>query len=585
MARIPKLDSAGRFLAADVNAQIDARTKATLRADLPALAEELEIGGGSGSGIEEVSGTETLGTSGPAIREFFTTGATTFKANGVSTLISSFTAVVWRRDGAGKWAYLTVDSWKDTAAPVPDTTKPIPGWLTISEVSNTSFKVVHEGATDNAGVTGYRFSLDNAATWSAWQTAPTFTATGRAPSTDYAVLSEVRDAAGNTARTGVTTVRTTATPVLPLNAVDYFLYPNGTVLTDATGPIKWLKPTMQENQAGAESATVLSTMSASGTSPNVQGGASVDVSQDAAEITVRRMGGRVWLFGRGGAAKVWVGIDSASLVAEGGGTVPLPAQWSTLTLRIVGNTGEAFVDGAKVLDVPVGATMSNRWGWYRSLAGSVLAAKITPATASSPAPTIGYGHEGMTIVESFAGGDTATLADRPINNTAGNLATAWNSTAANGWTSPAFGITGGVATLVGSGPRISSTVVKTPKARMTATLASPPTAGEVYMTLGHFAPDGGASAAPRVAINATRAAVSVPGASAVDLTTGVQAGDKYTIERDGADFRFGVTRGGVEIAVKNLTATTLGALGFRTGIAAGAGAAGATFDDLKWEAL
>ena len=277
--------------------------------------------------------------------------------------------------------------------------------------------------------------------------------------------------------------------------------------------------------------------------------------------------------------------DSASLVAENGGTVSLPAQWSTLTLRIVGNAGEAFVDGTKVLDVPVGATMSNRWGWYRSLSGAVTGAKITPATASSPAPTIGYGHEGMTIVESFAGGDTATLTDRPINNTAGNLATAWNSVADNGWTSPAFGITGGVATLVGSGSRISSTVVKAPKVRMTATLASPPTAGEVYMTLGHLAADPGAPVAPRVAINATRAAVSVPGVPAVDLTTGVQAGDKYTIERDGAAFRFGVTRGGVEIAVKNLTATSLGALGFRTGIAAGPGATGAAFDDLKWEAL
>lgn len=49
MARIPKLDSAGRFLAADVNAQIDARTKATMRADLPALAKELKIGGVDGS--------------------------------------------------------------------------------------------------------------------------------------------------------------------------------------------------------------------------------------------------------------------------------------------------------------------------------------------------------------------------------------------------------------------------------------------------------------------------------------------------------------------------------------------------------
>ena len=554
-------------------------TDAELRRQLPALADELKLGGGSG--IEEVSGTVTLGASGPAIREFFTTGATTFKANGVSTLISSFTAVVWRRDGSGVWAYKTVDAWTPTKAPVPDTTKPIPGWLTASEVSDTSFKVAHEGATDNVGVTGYRFSLDNAATWSAWQTDTTFTATGRTASTDYAVLSEVRDAAGNTARTGVTTVRTTATPVLPLNAVDYFLYPNGTVLTAASGPIKWLAPTLQENQAGAGVAKLTSTLAADG----AQGGGSADVTQGDAEITVRRTGGRVWLFGRGGAAKVWVGVDSASLVAENGGTVPIPAQWSTLTLRIVGNTGEAFVDGTKVLDVPVGATMSNRWGWYRSVSGAVTGVKIAPATASSPAPTIGYGHEGMTIVESFAGGDTATLTDRPINNTAGSLATAWNSTADNGWASPAFGITGGVATLVGSGPRISSTVVKTPKARMTATLASPPTAGEVYMTLGHSAADPGPLVAPRVAINATRAAASVPGVPAVDLTMGVQAGDKYTIERDGADFRFGVTRGGVEIAVKNLTATTLGALGFRTGIAAGPGAAGATFDDLKWEAL
>ena len=51
MARIPKLDAAGKFLAADVNAQIDARTKATMRADLPALAKELKIGGGSGGGV------------------------------------------------------------------------------------------------------------------------------------------------------------------------------------------------------------------------------------------------------------------------------------------------------------------------------------------------------------------------------------------------------------------------------------------------------------------------------------------------------------------------------------------------------
>ncbi|MGJ5608718.1 hypothetical protein [Micrococcus luteus] len=559
-------------------------TDAELRRQLPALAKELKIGG---SGVEPVSGTVTLDVSGDPIREFFTTGATTFKANGVSTLISSFTAVVWRRDGAGKWAYLTVDSWKDTAAPVPDTTKPIPGWLTISEVSDTSFKVVHEGATDNVGVTGYRFSVDNAATWSAWQTAPTFTATGRAPSTDYAVLSEVRDAAGNTARTGVTTVRTTATPVLPLNAVDYFLYPNGTSLTTAGGPIKWLAPTMQENQAGGATATVLSTMAASGTTPTAQAGASVEVSQDDAEITVRRDTGRVWLFARGGAAKVWVSADMASLVAENGGTVALPAIWSTLTLRVVGATGEAFVDGTKVLDVPVGATMSNRWGWYRSLVGSVLAAKITPATASSPAPTIGYGHEGLTAVESFSGADAATVTDRAINSATGTFVTAWDGRAMNGWSSPAIGVASGVATLVGSGARFSPTVFKAPKVRMTTTLASPPTAGEVYLTLGHLEADPGPLVAPRVAINSTRAAVSVPGVTAVDLATGVQAGDKFTIERNNDTFRFGLTRGGAEIATKTMTvpAGSLPKLGFRTGVGAASGATGATFDDMKWEAL
>ena len=107
------------------------------------------------------------------------------------------------------------------------------------------------------------------------------------------------------------------------------------------------------------------------------------------------------------------------------------------------------------------------------------------------------------------------------------------------------------------------------------------------MTLGHSLADPGAPVSPRVAINATRAAVSVPGVPAVDLTTGVQAGDKYTIERNNDTFRFGLTRGGAEIATNTMTvpAGSLSNLGFRTSIAAGSGAAGATFDDMKWEAL
>ena len=50
-------DAQGRLTAPSVLSQIDARTKATMRADLPALAEELKIGGsgsgGAGGGVYE----------------------------------------------------------------------------------------------------------------------------------------------------------------------------------------------------------------------------------------------------------------------------------------------------------------------------------------------------------------------------------------------------------------------------------------------------------------------------------------------------------------------------------------------------
>ena len=206
-------DAQGRLTAPSVLAQIDARTKATMRADLPALAKELNIGG-TGSGIEQVSGTVTLDATGPAIREFFTTGATTFKANGADTLISSFTAVVWRRNAQGSWGYQIVqDAWT-TPTTTPDTTKPTAGTLASSAVSNTSFTVTVSGASDDRALASapYRFSLDNGATWTAWQSSNTYTATGRTASTSYSVKAEVRDAAGNTSQTPALTVTTSAQP-------------------------------------------------------------------------------------------------------------------------------------------------------------------------------------------------------------------------------------------------------------------------------------------------------------------------------------------------------------------------------------
>ena len=51
MARFPFLNADGTFQSAQVKTQLDARTDARMRDQLPVLAEELGIGGGSGGGV------------------------------------------------------------------------------------------------------------------------------------------------------------------------------------------------------------------------------------------------------------------------------------------------------------------------------------------------------------------------------------------------------------------------------------------------------------------------------------------------------------------------------------------------------
>lgn len=173
MARIPKLDAAGKFLAADVNAQIDARTKATMRADLPALAKELKIGG---SGVEEVSGTVTLDATGPAIREVYATGTATVQGE---ALAAGDAAVFRRLNGA--WSVMVVG--KDTkwravgSAPVP------PGPVTDSlalTVSGSGYAGTTRTLTASGIVTAgalYQFSIDGGGSWTNATTQNTYTTT------------------------------------------------------------------------------------------------------------------------------------------------------------------------------------------------------------------------------------------------------------------------------------------------------------------------------------------------------------------------------------------------------------------------
>ena len=210
MARIPKLDSAGRFLAADVNAQIDARTKATMRADLPALAEELEIGGAMPEGGQPGQ-VLTTGTDGKAAWQT-PVAASAIKVGGV-------------QPASGWW----LDSGNVYVTPTPDTVAPAAGTLTVTTTSSKATLTV-SGASDDRALNAapYSFSKDNGITWGGWQSAPTFEFTGLAQGTTFTFRHRVRDAEGNvTLGTGVAKataeqVSAYRDAVLALAPSDYF---------------------------------------------------------------------------------------------------------------------------------------------------------------------------------------------------------------------------------------------------------------------------------------------------------------------------------------------------------------------------
>lgn len=240
----------GTFVSPKVQAAIDARTKATMRADLPDLAEELKIGGGSG--IEQVSGPVTLDASGAPIREFFTTGATTFIANGTTTPLGTSTAVVWRRNAQGSWGYQVVQDGWTTPAPTPDTTAPVAGTLTVA-VTDVKADLSVSGASDDRGYVQYSFSKDNGATWTAYQDSSAYTFTGLTASTAYQFRHRVRDAAGNvTTGTAVSKTTNAAPPFDPstlyptADIIDTFTgAPDGTVLAGSNGAT-WTRRTVEK---------------------------------------------------------------------------------------------------------------------------------------------------------------------------------------------------------------------------------------------------------------------------------------------------------------------------------------------------
>lgn len=175
---VPFLDGKGELATPTVLSQIDARTKATMRADLPALAEELKLGGG---GVE----------------------------GSVPIFATLAEAQAWEAKNPGKTA-LTLEKVE------PDTTAPTPGVLSVT-TSQTSATLTVSGASDDRGVAGYAFKVGSGA-WSAWQDSGSYTVSGLTHSTSYTFQHKVKDAAGNEALGASVVKSTTAAPVADTTA-------------------------------------------------------------------------------------------------------------------------------------------------------------------------------------------------------------------------------------------------------------------------------------------------------------------------------------------------------------------------------
>ena len=104
-------DAQGRLTAPSVLSQIDARTKATMRADLPALAKELKIGGVEGS---------------------------------VPIFPTLAEAQAWEAANPGRSALTTEDLTPDTTAPVwtAALTVGVPGDSSVVVTASSSFSVI-----------------------------------------------------------------------------------------------------------------------------------------------------------------------------------------------------------------------------------------------------------------------------------------------------------------------------------------------------------------------------------------------------------------------------------------------------------
>ena len=566
-------DAQGRLTAPSVLSQIDARTKATMRADLPALAKELKIGGESG--VRPVSGTVTLTSSDPGLLEVYAeTGAV---VQGV-TLSPGGWAVFRRLNGAWQVMVQGIDTtWRATTAPEPEP-EPEPGDTVLAAPTNLKATATADGAALSwaavAGATGYDVRVNNS-TWTR-VSGTSYTVTGLGPGS---YVAEVQTVGGRSATVGFTAA-------LPAGGFTWGVdgFETGAAVTTLDKHTKVFKYVAGGGQGWPTTvATVENGIAREG------GSARVAVPSDDARMHVSYLSGgaapNALRFRVRGEA-VEVAVTREGQIKVGGtavSTTNYPA--GVLTLTATGSTLAIHHNGTLVKDgIALGVKTSDLWG-FDMLSGLVCGIAFSDASQPLAVPTFRTAPAaGTTILsDGFTGADTASVAGRTLDNSLGGTFPAvWDGRAADqGWTSPALGITGGKAVRVGTGSNVSFLAVPFEDYAFTFTVPTIPNGGD--FNIGLLAATAGRDAPAGVKITST--AVQPYGAGSTRPSLGApQAGDTYTVTVKGTTATVTGTRaGGATIGTDSFPITRTG--GRYTSIKATAGNTTGTLDNLVWKAV
>lgn len=169
--------------------------------------------------------------------------ATSYTVTGL-TASTAYTVQVRAFDAAGnKGASASVTA---TTAAAADTTAPTAPTNLAGTAGTTTMDLSWTASTDAVGVTGYRVSKDNGATWiTSAVTGTTYQVTGLTASTSYTFAVAARDADGNWSTNATLTKSTNAAAVFTLPAQDVtedFAIADGAALagkTTTTGGLVW----------------------------------------------------------------------------------------------------------------------------------------------------------------------------------------------------------------------------------------------------------------------------------------------------------------------------------------------------------